>query len=646
MRSYILFLGLGVCCAGPCAHAGGLRPGLAHVSFDDTGFQRPRGRGVDERIALATKEFHDFSKLWIGRIRFPVTGEVTFLAEADNGLRLFVGKKCVIDGWLRDGARQGGIRVTRGETLPLRVEYFQDGGAAYFRLYWQWEGHARELVPPSAFWHEEKDLKFTQAIVAREETVGPGNAPPVISVPTGKEEFKSSIYRPVVKATPRGAGAAKRRLSRGPHLFLDDFLIERSKGLERRVNCPRRDPRIRNPIITGKEDRCFQPYMTVVRDPKTGRFRIWYNARVDDRNMGRSHIGYMESEDGIRWARPPRILKDPAPIQSGVSVIDDGPDFPDPAKRYKLGWWRDGGLRTAASPDGLAWTPLVPYVVLRHNHDINNIVRDPLRRRYVAIVSVYTTGPTWKGRRRTTMMSVSQDLVSWSRPWYIITANDDVDEGQTQFYAMQGHLIRGDLWIGLVKVLRDDLVAPGTPKGAYGVGYTTLAWTRDGEQWVRDRTPFFEPDPKPGAWDHAHAWLDFQLPVGDEVYIYYAGYKNGHKVNRFEERQIGLVRMPRDRYVSRDAGADGGSLLTPPAVLAGRRMTVNADVSGELRVRLLDAKGKPIPGFDVEDCRPVKGDSVAHPIEWKTSLATLGDTPVQVEFLLRDARLYGFDLAE
>ncbi|MCH5374438.1 MAG: hypothetical protein JJ992_10695, partial [Planctomycetes bacterium] len=40
------------------------------------------------------------------------------------------------------------------------------------------------------------------------------------------------------------------------------------------------------------------------------------------------------------------------------------------------------------------------------------------------------------------------------------------------------YINRGDLLIGMVKVLRDDLVAEGVPAGAYGVGYTSLAWTR------------------------------------------------------------------------------------------------------------------------------------------------------------------------
>ncbi|MFH1921710.1 MAG: hypothetical protein ABIP48_17740 [Planctomycetota bacterium] len=481
-------------------------------------------------------------------------------------------------------------------------------------------------------------------ISAAEEETGPGNAPRVVAVPTGSDPFRSSTYQPSSQ-TDRGE-AAPIRLRSGPHLFLDDFLVAKAAGVRRRVNSPKRDPGIPNPIITGKEDQCVAPYMTVIRDPETGRFRIWYNVYKAKHTDGSARFATMESVDGIRWIRPHRVLKDPGPINFGCSVVDEGPDFPDPAERYKLAWWSEGGLKIAVSADGLDWSMFRPYPVVRHNHDINNLYFDPLRRRYVATVSVYTTGPTWSNQRRNTMHTASRDLVEWEQPWYVITADDRVDEGQTQFYAMNGYLDRGNLMIGLVKVLRDDLQAPQTPQGAFGVGYTTLAWTRDGEHWVRDTTPFFEPDPNPAAWDHAHAWADFQVPVGDDVYLYYGGYKFGHKMDRWEGRQIGLVRMKRDRYVSRDADAGGGTLRTPPLALSGNRITLNAEVSGEIRVRLLDAEGKPLPGFDAADSSPVKGDSLAHEVRWKQSPAPLPDEPVSIEFLLEDARLYGFDLLE
>ena len=195
------------------------------------------------------------------------------------------------------------------------------------------------------------------------------------------------------------------------------------------------------------------------------------------------------------------------------------------------------------------------------------------------------------------------------------------EEGEVQFYAMDGFLARGGLTIGMAKILRDDLKAddPPNPENAYGIGYTSLSWTRDGETWYRDLAPFFERDMDPEAWDHSHAWIDEQVPVGDEVYLYYGGYAHGHKVNRFEERQIGLVKMKRDRYVGWFP-VKSGTLRTRPLVLESTDLRVNVRASdgGELRVRVWTECGRcRFPDTDFEDVAPVAGDHLEAPVAWK-----------------------------
>jgi len=221
-----------------------------------------------------------------------------------------------------------------------------------------------------------------------------------------------------------------------------------------------------------------------------------------------------------------------------------------------------------------------------------------------------------------------------------------LDQGETQFYAVDGFLVRGELIIGMVKILRDDLRAddPPDPPNQYGIGYTTLAWTRDGETWVRDLTPFFQPNPRKGTWDHAHAWIDEQVLVGDELYLYYGGYARGHKVNRFEERQIGLLKIGRDRYVAREAKGGEGLRITPLVILTCNTITLNADAKkGEIRVEILDESYKPIPGFTLEDCRPITVDSIAAPVKWAKPLSALKGTKVHLSFHLKKASLFAFD---
>jgi hypothetical protein len=176
-----------------------------------------------------------------------------------------------------------------------------------------------------------------------------------------------------------------------------------------------------------------------------------------------------------------------------------------------------------------------------------------------------------------------------------------------------------------------------------GIGYTVLAWSHDGERWTRDREPFLPRNPRPGSWDHAMTWGDDQLVIGDETFIYYGGYARGHKIERFTERQIGLARMPRDRYVAREAGPTEGQLQTRLVTLPAAPMTVNARVPGELRVRVVRPTGEPVRGFDWNDCAPVRGDGVALPVRWTGDVQGVAGKPVRLEFRLREGRLFGFE---
>jgi hypothetical protein len=440
------------------------------------------------------------------------------------------------------------------------------------------------------------------------------------------------------------------RLDPGPQLFIDEHLIAEQTFLSRTVNQPAKRP---EPVITAKGgDYNHQPYLTVLRDPDTGRFRVWYNTPV---TYGRSHLAYMESTDGIHWIRPFRLLQDPSWINYGASVIDRGRDFKPAGERYAFAFWHGGGTRIAVSPDGLDWRMLSPDPVWLHNHDITSLRWDPVRKHYFLIGTVKTPGPLWKGEeegQRIPHQTVSKDLLTWEEKWPIILPKScaPIEQGETQFYSMSGVITRGELMIGLVKVLRDDLNAtPGKTaaemgdlkRKAAGLGYTVLAWTRDGRHWQRDHEPFLPNDPDPARWDHAMAWGDDQILVGDETYIYYGGYQFGHKAARYEARQLGLARMPRDRYVAREADLNPGRLVTRSLSFNAGTLSVNARVVGAMRVRLLDASGQPLADYGWVE---LKGDSVKHPVSWPKGIAALGGKAVRLEFELTHSQLFGFQL--
>jgi hypothetical protein len=49
-----------------------------------------------------------------------------------------------------------------------------------------------------------------------------------------------------------------------------------------------------------------------------------------------------------------------------------------------------------------------------------------------------------------------------------------------------------------------------------------------------------------------------------------------------------------------------------------------------------------IPGFAWQDCEPLSGDSLAHPVRWraKPDLAAIERIPIRLRALARRARLY------
>ena len=53
---------------------------------------------------------------------------------------------------------------------------------------------------------------------------------------------------------------------------------------------------------------------------------------------------------------------------------------------------------------------------------------------------------------------------------------------------------------------------------------------------------------------------------------------------------------------------------------------------------------EPIQGFRREDCDRIRGDSVAHPVQWKGNpdVRSLWNRPIRLKIYLRECWLYSF----
>ena len=602
------------------AHAGDqrTRPGLEATYFMSHVLTREALSRIDATIDFdwGTKGMEagvqGFSARWTGLVRGPADGEVTFTADADDGCRLRIDGKVVFDGWKAGSRRSGSVRMQQGKLHPILLEYYQNGGSARIRLSWEWAGMKRHIVPADALSHAE--------YVPRQFPAPDAIEGPMAPVPD---------------------------LNLGPFLMLDDALVEHSEKLKRTQNHPTRLPA---PVVTSQEHhRAWQPHFTAIRYPSAGLFRLWYNSRRE-KAWGNCQMAHLESKDGVQWPGPGRDL---CAVGFGAAVLDGGPSDPQPERRFKAAYWgRHNELHVAFSADGIRWKEQAPGDAPLRGGDIIDVYWDPLRRRYGAITKQGWRGQ-WTDRNgkrhdmgiRAVGHATSRDFVHWTPP-RLIFVPDERDEGEMQWYSMGSVMLRGPLLVGIAKVLRDDL--PAEPGGEVkGIGYSALAYSRDGETWTRLREPFLDRNPKPGTWDRAMTWTDSAVLVGDELLLYYGGYARGHKVAPHDERQIGLAKLPRDRYLSLDAGDEPGMLRTRPLVVGAAEMTVNADArGGEIRVQLLDEAGQVRPGFAFADCEAITGNSLAHPVRWKGELAALRHKTVRVEMRLRNARLYAFEFRE
>ncbi|MDR1336743.1 MAG: RICIN domain-containing protein [Tannerella sp.] len=88
---------------------------------------------------------------WTGTVEPRATGDYTFFVNSDNGRRLRVDNKLIIDKWLDDYDIEysGTVSLTAGRRYSLELEYFESTGGAYCRLEWLSPKQVRETVPRS-----------------------------------------------------------------------------------------------------------------------------------------------------------------------------------------------------------------------------------------------------------------------------------------------------------------------------------------------------------------------------------------------------------------------------------------------------------------------------------------------------------------
>ena len=134
------------------------------------------------------------------------------------------------------------------------------------------------------------------------------------------------------------------------------------------------------------------------------------------------------------------------------------------------------------------------------------------------------------------------------------------------------------------------------------------------------------------------------LVVGEKIYFYVSGRGVSRNMGA-SYVSAGLATLRRDGFASMDAGSDTGTLTTRPIRFTGKHLFVNLDApQGELRVEVLDERGRTVAPLTRANCVPLTADSTLVPVRWKGSddLAAVAGKTVRLRFHLRQGSLYAF----
>ncbi|MEO7653724.1 MAG: hypothetical protein ABIZ80_24970, partial [Bryobacteraceae bacterium] len=475
-------------------------------------------------------------------------------------------------------------------------------------------------------------------------------------------------------------------------LFIDGVLAAESKRIAYTLHTAQKHPS--NPLM--KADRPWEGwrleiYGNVIYDEDEKIFKMWYLGEAPGYfapspggpSADNSTL-YATSTDGIRWEKPnvgtlhsPQSSAHNAVVFAThlASVVKDKRD-PDSSRRYKMTCYvhdpkEARGYQTLTSPDGLRWSRLSSKPICRGS-DVITSYWDEARGMYVALAKI---GTQVRGHnRRVFYLLTSTDFVHWTEPelvWSpdlrddagslrrieaarrLLDVPDDPAQMRTEFYGFgfypQESCVLAFPWMFTINAR----ARYGNQEGPFEL---QLGVSRDLRHWARPfRTPCVQLG-APGEWDEGlMVTVSQALRVKDEVWLYYGGSKYTHGTPVLYRDQgtgrgtkytgsIGLASWKLDRFVSADGPAEGGTLRTVPVTFTGTKLELNAKTSGNGRVAvtILDAAGKPLPGFEMS--QPVRGDVIRQEVKWPggKSVASLASRPVCLQFLVQNAQLFSF----
>jgi len=270
-------------------------------------------------------------------------------------------------------------------------------------------------------------------------------------------------------------------------------------------------------------------------------------------------------------------------------------------------------------------------------------------KKYVAMPRV-NSGETENGRWGRTVGRSQSDLFGDFETPRIVFHRDSKDPANMDFYTSGTiqYPYAADAYY-MFPAAYHHYASPPHP-GNDGPIDIQFATSRDGIRWLRpDRRPIIRIG-LDGSWNAGASYVGYAISRhGNELSLYYTAndVTHGAYVKRgYLGGTITRAIYRLDGFMSMDADYGGGEFTTPVLVSSGDHLELNFDGSagGWAQVEILDADGRPIPGFTEKDADRITGNAVAKTVTWggKRDLSSVKNQPIRLRFLMRDAKLYAF----
>ena len=115
-------------------------------------------RRIDPQINFNWGEPHpsigenNFSVRWTGEVEAAFTEKYTFYTNTDDGARLWVDGKQLVNDWNDHGTTEnsGTIDLAAGQFYTIVMEYYENGGGAVAQLHWSSPHTPKQLIPQAA----------------------------------------------------------------------------------------------------------------------------------------------------------------------------------------------------------------------------------------------------------------------------------------------------------------------------------------------------------------------------------------------------------------------------------------------------------------------------------------------------------------